>query len=95
MIFFYRPRLYVHLQDYKIINITERTTVYYSYNCVIMHTDNDSTDEDCEEIVEETLIHVVVDNADEMSILNANSKVRVIAVDSDSPALQIDNKVSH
>ncbi|NP_001280350.1 uncharacterized protein LOC100569993 [Acyrthosiphon pisum] len=61
-----------------------------------MHSDNDSTDtQDCEEIVEETLIHVVVDNADEMSILNANSNVRVIAVDSDSPALQIENKIFH
>ena len=59
-----------------------------------MHSDNDSKDiQDCEEIVEETLIHVVVDNADEMSVLNANSNVRVIAMDSDSPALQIENKV--
>jgi len=59
-----------------------------------MQSDNDSTDtQDCEEIVEETLIHIVVDNADEMSILNANSNVRVIALDSDSPALQIENKV--
>ncbi|CAI6345280.1 unnamed protein product [Macrosiphum euphorbiae] len=59
-----------------------------------MDSDNDST-QDCEEIVEETLIHVVVDNADEMSILNSNSNVRVIAVDSDSPALQIENKIFH
>jgi len=60
-----------------------------------MQSENDPTDsQDCEEIVEETLIHVVMDNADEMSILNANSNVRVIAIDSDSPALQIENKVS-
>lgn len=59
-----------------------------------MQSDNDPTDsQDCEEIVEETLIHVVVDNADEMSTLNANSNVRVIAIESDSPALQIENKV--
>jgi len=59
-----------------------------------MHSENDSTDtQDCEEIVEETLIQVVMDNADEMSILNANSNVRVIGIDSDSPALQIENKV--
>lgn len=61
---------------------------------VIMESNNDSPDTlDCEEIVEETLIHVVMDNADEMSILNQNSNVRVLAVDSDSPVLQIENKV--
>ncbi|XP_060877870.1 zinc finger MYM-type protein 1-like [Metopolophium dirhodum] len=59
-----------------------------------MRSENDSTDtQDCVELFEETLIQVVMDNADEMSILNANSNVRVIAVDSDSPALQIENKV--
>lgn len=52
------------------------------------------TDEsDYEEIIEETLIHVVMDNPEDMSTLNPSSNVRVIAVDSDSPALQIENKV--
>lgn len=59
-----------------------------------MDVDNDSTGtQDFEEIIEESMIHVVLDNADEMSTLNANSNVRVIGVDSDSPALQIENKV--
>lgn len=52
---------------------------------------------DCEEeIIEEEFIHVVMDNAEEdMSnpIVNPNSNVRIIAIDSDSPALQIENKV--
>lgn len=61
-----------------------------------MDSNNDSPDTlDCEEIVEETLIHVVMDNADEMSILNPNTNVRVLAVDSDSPVLQIENKIFH
>jgi hypothetical protein len=61
----------------------------------MMDSNNDSLDaQDFEEIVEETLIHVTVDNADEMSILNANSNVRVLAVDSETPVLQIENKVS-
>jgi hypothetical protein len=49
---------------------------------------------DCEEeIVEEELIHVVMDDPEEMSTLNPNSNVRMVAIDSDSPALQIENKV--
>lgn len=48
---------------------------------------------DCEEIVEEEFIHVVMDDPEEMSILNSNSNVRMIALESDSPAMQIENKV--
>lgn len=71
-----------------------RRSIYSIIIVVIMDSNNDSSDTlDCEEIVEETLIHVVMDNADEMSILNPNSNVRVLAVDSDSPVLQIENKV--
>ncbi|XP_026813911.1 general transcription factor 3C polypeptide 6 isoform X1 [Rhopalosiphum maidis] len=51
--------------------------------------------QDFEEIVEEALIHVTVDNADEISILNVNSNVRVLAVDSETPVLQIENKIFH
>lgn len=50
-------------------------------------------DSDYEEIIEETLVHVVMDNPEDMSTLNPSSNVRVIAIDSDSPALQIENKV--
>lgn len=48
---------------------------------------------DYEEIVEESLIHVVIDDPDEIVNVNANSNVRLIAVESESPALQIENKV--
>lgn len=48
---------------------------------------------DCEEIFEESLIHVVMDNPDDMSTMNINSNVRVNAINSDSPTLQIENKV--
>lgn len=50
---------------------------------------------DSEEIVvEETLIQVTTNNPDDMFSMNANSNVRVIAVDSNSPVLQIENKVA-
>lgn len=50
---------------------------------------------DSEEIVvEETLIQVSTNNPDDMFSMNANSNVRVIAVDSNSPVLQIENKVT-
>lgn len=50
---------------------------------------------DSEEIVvEETLIQVTTNNPDDMFSMNANSNVRVIAVDSNSPILQIENKVA-
>lgn len=58
--------------------------------------DNENANSDCsdyEEIVEESLIHVVMDDPDEMAIVNVNSNVRLIAPESESPALQIDNKV--
>lgn len=49
---------------------------------------------DSEEIVvEEALIQVTTNNPDDMFSMNANSNVRVIAVDSNSPVLQIENKV--
>lgn len=53
----------------------------------------ESCSSDYEEIVEETLIHVVMDNPDEISHVNVNSNVRMIAIDSDSPMLQIENQV--
>lgn len=60
----------------------------------VERAENDSSH--CEEeieVEEESFIHVVMDNAEEMSTVNANSNVRMIAIDSDSPALQIENKV--
>jgi len=57
------------------------------------HEGEETDSSDYEEIVEESLIHVVMDNPDDMSTVNINSNVRLIAVDSDSPALQIENNV--
>lgn len=56
-----------------------------------MEVDNSS---DSEEVVEETLIHVVMDNPEETVNVNPNSNVRLIGIDSESPALQIENKVN-
>lgn len=50
-------------------------------------------DSEWDEVVEESLIHVTLDNADDTSNVNATSNVRVIAIDTDSPALQVENKV--
>lgn len=50
--------------------------------------------DDEEIVVEETLIQVSIDDPDEMSSVNSNSIVRVIALETDSPVLQIENKVS-
>jgi len=59
------------------------------------HSNAENDLSDCEEIVvEETFIQVTPDNPDEMSDLNENSNVRLIAIDSDAPALQIENKVA-
>jgi len=60
---------------------------------VMDHEDEETDCSDYEEIVEESLIHVVMDNPDDMSTVNVNSNVQLIGVDSDSPALQIENKV--
>jgi len=60
------------------------------------HSNAENDLSDCEEIVvEETFIQVTPDNPDEMSDLNENSNVRLIALDSDAPALQIENKIFH
>lgn len=52
-----------------------------------------SCSSDFEEIVEETLIQVVVNNPDDVSHLNVNSNVRVTAIESNNPVLQIENQV--
>lgn len=52
-----------------------------------------SDDSEWDEVVEESLIHVTLDNADDTANVNATSNVRVIAIESDSPALQVENKV--
>lgn len=59
-----------------------------------MDYENEGTDSsDYEEICEQSLIHVVMDNPDDMSTVNTNTNVRMIGVDSDSPVLQIENQV--
>lgn len=56
---------------------------------------NEETDEssDWVEFVEEKFVHVVVDNLEDMSTVNTNSNVRMNALDTDSPVLQIEKKV--
>jgi len=53
------------------------------------HGGKETDSSDCEE----SLIHVTKDNPDDMSTVNINSNGRLIAMDSDSPALKIENKV--
>lgn len=49
---------------------------------------------DWDEIVEENFIHVVLDSFEDSSTINANSNVLVTALETESPVLQIENKVS-
>lgn len=48
---------------------------------------------DYEEVIEKTLIHVVLDNSDEAIAINSNSNIRLIGVESESPVLKVENKV--
>ncbi|XP_050520930.1 uncharacterized protein LOC126894164 [Daktulosphaira vitifoliae] len=48
-----------------------------------------------EEIVEENYIHVTVDNPDEFNALNVYSNARIIGIDTESPILQVHNKIYH
>ncbi|XP_050443065.1 uncharacterized protein LOC126847077 isoform X2 [Adelges cooleyi] len=47
---------------------------------------------DTEEIVEESYIQVTMDNPQELNMLNINSNVRVVGIDTESPVLQVQNK---
>lgn len=55
-------------------------------------TDGESSDWD--EVVEEMFVHVVLDSLEDTSTINANSNVRVKALETESPVLQIENKAS-
>ncbi|VVC32147.1 Hypothetical protein CINCED_3A016998 [Cinara cedri] len=50
---------------------------------------------DWEEFVEEKFIHVVLDSVEDTATINVNSSVQVKALETDSPILEIDNKIFH
>lgn len=58
------------------------------------NAETDGESSECDEVVEEMFVHVVLDSIEDTSTINANSNVRVKALETDSPVLQIENKAS-
>lgn len=81
-----------HLKNEK----TEEKTVDKESTQSAANQENEEIEllEDEEIVVEETFIQVSMDNPNDMPIFNVNTNARLMAVDSDSPTLQIENKVN-